>query len=214
MAKVVTKSTVRLSYVNLIAPRAQDDEKPDVLTYSSAILIPKKDKETIDAIKAAIKEALADGVARKWGGKRPSNLKNPLRDGDEDRADDENYAGHFFINGKGPMGGKEKPILMDKEGEPTSSASVIYSGVNARVSIQFYPYDKSGNRGVACGITSVMSMENGEPLGNVVTLDSARDEFGITTPSKAAKDEFSASADDKGESAESSSNDDDDDPWG
>jgi Protein of unknown function (DUF2815) len=210
MSKVTTKSEVRLSYTNLLTPRAQDDEKPDVLTYSTAILIRKSDTDTVEAIKAAITEALEEGVVKKWGGKRPQGLKNPLRDGDEktDKNGDPDalYAGHFFLNAKGPVGGKEKPILLDKRGNETESASIIYSGVNARVSLQFYPFDKAGNRGVACGISSVLSMESGEPLGGTVTPDSARDDFGVATPAGDAKKEFAEPASAPAESAA-------DDPW-
>lgn len=211
MSKVITQTEVRLSYTNLLAPRAQDDTKPDVLTYSTAILIPKDDKKTVKDIQAAIKEALAEGVAKKWGGKAPSNLKNPLRDGDAERPDDETYAGHFFLNAKGPRGGKEQPILLDKIGNQTDSASIIYSGVNARVALQFYPFDVSGNRGVAAGVSSVLSMQTGEPLGNTVTAASARDEFGVSTPAGAAAKDFSGST---AAAEEADADDSDDDPWG
>jgi len=212
MSKVTIKNPVRLSYTNLLTPRAQDDSKPDVLTFSTAILIPKSDTATIDAIKAAVKEALEEGVVKKWGNKRPAGLKNPLRDGDADRPDDDVYAGHYFINAKGPRGGKERPILLDKRGEETTDAEVIYSGVEAQVSLQFYPFDVSGNRGVACGISALQSLETGEPLGNAVTADSARKEFGISTPASSARDEFSGGADEsKPEGAGAA---DEDDPWG
>lgn len=214
MSKVTTKSEVRLSYANLLTPRAQDANKPDVLTYSTAILIPKTDTETVEAIKAAIKEALAEGVAKLWNGKAPKGLKNPLRDGDEDREDDENYKGHYFINAKGPRGGKEQPILLDgtREGNPeTEDPRVIYSGVHARVGLQFYPFDKQGNRGVACGISSVLSSGKGEPLANVVTAASARDEFGVSSPAENASKEF------EGKDTSNSGSDDtvadDEDPW-
>jgi len=209
MSKVTTKSEVRLSYTNLLTPRAQNADKPEELSYSTAILIPKTDTETIDAIKAAIKEALAEGVVKKWGGKTPKGLKNPLRDGDEEREDDENYKGHYFINAKGPRGGKEQPILLDgsRNAEETKDPAVIYSGVYARVSLQFYPFDVNGNRGVACGISSVLSMGHGEPLANTVTAASARDEFGVSTPASDAAKEFGGSA------AASESSSDDDDPW-
>lgn len=201
MSKVTTKSEVRLSYTNLLTPRAQNDEKPDDLTYSTAILIPKGDTETTDAVRAAVKEALADGVSKKWSGRTPKDLKNPLRDGDEkvdkDGNPDELYAGHWFLNAKGPKGGQEKPILLNKHGAETDSDNDIYSGVYARVSLQFYPYDKSGNRGVACGISAVQSAGHGDPLGGTVTVDSARSEFGISTPASGAAAEFaSGDADD------------------
>ncbi len=38
---------------------------------------------------------MKEGVS-KFGGKIPPNLKNPLRDGDVERPDDESYTGHYF----------------------------------------------------------------------------------------------------------------------
>lgn len=208
MSKVTPKTEVRLSYTNLLTARAANADKPEVLTYSTAILIPKTDTATVDAIKAAIKEALADGVAKVWGGKTPKPLKNPLRDGDDERSDDETYKGMYFINAKGPRGGQEQPILLDAKGNETVSSDVIFSGVWAKVSLQFYAFDKQGNKGVACGVSAVMSGEHGEPLGNAVTADSARNEFGVSTPASSARDEFS------GSDAAPAADADEEDPWG
>jgi hypothetical protein len=76
------------------------------------------------------------------------------------------------------------------------------------VSLQFYPYDKAGNRGVACGISSVLSMEHGEPLGNTVTPATAREEFGVTTSAEDAAKDFDS--DDDSDESEST---DEADPW-
>lgn len=209
--KVVTKNEVRLSYTNLITPRAQNEEKPEEKTYSTAILIPKSDTETLSRINAAIKAALAEGVTKKWNGKTPGNLRNPLRDGDEktDKNGDPDalYAGHFFLNAKGPGAGERPPFLFDKNAKDTVDEGVIYSGVNARVSLNFFPYDRNGNRGVGCGVVAVQSMETGEPLGNVATADSARNDFGISTPASSARDDFA------GKSEEVASSSDESDPW-
>jgi hypothetical protein len=192
MSKVTTKSNVRLSYTNLLTPRAQNEG--DDPTFSTAILIPKSDTETLDAIKAGIASALDEGLPKVFGGKKPNGLRNPLRDGDADRPDDENYAGMMFINAKGPRGGKEAPVLLGPDSQETTSPSHIYSGVEARVALQFYAYDKNGNKGIACGVSSVLSTGKGEPLANVVTADSAREDFGVTTPASEAKSEFKDSA--------------------
>ena len=210
MSSVTTPTEVRLSYTNLLSPRAQSTERPDDLTYSTAILIPKSDTATVELIRDAVKEALAEGVTKKWGGKRPNGLKNPLRDGDADRPDDEVYAGHYFINAKGPRGGQEKPILLDSRGEETSSDGDIYSGVFGLAALQFYPYDKNGNKGVAAGLSAFQSAGHGDPLGNTVTVDSARKAFGITTPASDAKDAFAGT---KASEPEASSDADADDPW-
>jgi len=209
--KVTTEREVRLSYTNLLEPRAQDEEKPTELTYSTAMLIPKSDTATVELLKGAIGEALTEGIAKKWGGKKPGNLRNPLRDGDEkvtkDGDPDELYAGHWFINAKGPNGGKEAPFLFNKAGEPTKDSGVIYSGVFGRVSVQFFAYDKAGNRGVGAQIVAVMSGEHGDPLGNTVTASSALNDFGVSTPASAAAADFDTP--DSGSASAS-----DDDVWG
>lgn len=212
--KVTTETAVRLSYTYLTEAHAQNEK--DEPKFSTAILIPKSDTDTVKALRAAIQEALAEGVAKKWKGKKPSDLHNPLRDGDTKEDKDGNpdalYAGHWFLNAKGPRGGVEQPILLDKNSQETNSGSVIYSGVFARVSLQFYAYDSNGNKGVAAGLTAVKSLEYGEPLGNVVTADTARREFGDEPSSTSkAKDEFAGSG--ASEAAPAKGAKDDDDPW-
>lgn len=95
MATKVITNLVRFSYVNIFKSRSFSDG--DEAKYSICLLIPKSDKETIKKIKEAINEAIADGVSSKWGGKKPGNLKLPLRDGDEERAQEaEEYEGMYF----------------------------------------------------------------------------------------------------------------------
>ena len=72
--KVIT-GKVRLSYVSVF-------ETNDKGKYSTAILIPKSDKATLDKIKAAIEAVKTDPKASTtWGGKFLSSFKTPLRDG-------------------------------------------------------------------------------------------------------------------------------------
>ena len=92
--KVVT-GLVRLSYANVWEPKSINGSDPK---YSCSIIIPKSDKETVDAINAAIDCAIKEG-AGKFGGKTPPKgaLKLPLRDGDVDRPDDPAYENSYFI---------------------------------------------------------------------------------------------------------------------
>lgn len=85
--KVVT-GVVRLSYANVWEPASINGSNPK---YSVSLIIPKSDKQTLDAINAAVDAAIKEGVA-KFGGKIPNKaaLKLPLRDGDTER-DDEAY---------------------------------------------------------------------------------------------------------------------------
>ena len=161
--KVVT-GKVRFSYVNVFVPTAMDEGAP--LKYSVSILIPKKDKKTLQKINEAIEAVIeSKGAVFTKNGKRLSSLQLPLRDGDEDenKADDPVYNGHFFVNAKS----KNKPGVVDEDLNPIMDANEFYSGCYGRASISFYAYDKNGNKGVACSLNNLQKLEDGEPLGNV-----------------------------------------------
>ena len=101
----------RLSYVHLLEKHSFEGSSEDG-KYSVSILIPKKEKATVDAIKEAIANAQKEYADAKWGGKAPKKLSLPLGDGDE--RDDEAYAGHWYINAKS----NTKPGVVDIEKDP------------------------------------------------------------------------------------------------
>ena len=49
---------------------------------------------------------------------------------------------------------------------PILDRSEVYSGVYARVSINFYAFNSNGNKGIACGLGNIQKMRDGEPLGS------------------------------------------------
>lgn len=165
--KVIT-GIVRLSYANVWEPKSVNGGKEK---YSVSIIIPKEDNKTMDEIKKAIDAAMEEGKG-KFGGKIPNkaSLKTPLRDGDIDRPDDEAYKNSYFINANSIT----PPQVVDKNVKPILEHSEIYSGVYARVSINFYAFNSNGNKGIACGLGNIQKIRDGEPLGGRV---SAEDEF-------------------------------------
>lgn len=177
--KVIT-GKVRLSYVHVFEPSAIDDSQEP--KYSTAILIPKTDKETLRKIKAAVEAAKVAGQA-KWGGKIPGNLKTPLRDGDEERPDQPEYAGHYFLNASS----KTKPGVVDARVQPILDSSEIYSGCYGRVSIIFYAYNTAGNKGIACGLNNVQKLADGDYLGG---RSRAEDDFDAVDDFNDADDDF------------------------
>lgn len=167
MSKVVT-GKVRLSYEHIWEPASINgsDEK-----YSVSLIIPKSDTKTIKAIQDAIEEAKQDGKA-KFGGKIPTNLKLPLRDGDIERPDDEAYINSYFINANS----KDKPQIVDRNVQPILDRNEVYSGCYAKVSISLYPFNTNGNRGIACGLGNIQKIADGEPLGGRTR---AEDDFSV-----------------------------------
>lgn len=172
----VTTGKVRLSYAHLFEPHAIEGNDPK---YSVSVIIPKTDKETLQAIKEAVAEAKEAGKG-KFGGKIPANLKTPLRDGDEERPDDEAYTNSYFLNASS----KNKPGVVGTDVQPILDATEVYSGCYARLTLNFYPFSASGNKGIAAGLGNVQKLEDGEPLGGFTR---AEDDFDSV---EAAEDDF------------------------
>lgn len=148
----------RLSYTHLFQ-KYNPGGATDGGKYMTSVLIPKNEKETVEAIKEAIEEAKKQGIISKWGGKEPKKLEMPLRDGDE--KEDGVYENHLYVNAKCST----RPGIIDRNAAPIVDEEEIYSGVWAYVSVTFYAYDTNGNRGVACGLNNIMKFKDDERLG-------------------------------------------------
>lgn len=156
--KVIT-GIVRLSYANVWEPKSINGGAEK---FSVSLIIPKSDVKTLSAINEAIDAAIEEGKG-KFGGKVPNKaaIKLPLRDGDIDRPDDEAYADSYFINANS----NTAPQVVDKNVNPILDRSEVYSGIYARVSINFYAFNSNGNKGIACGLGNIQKIRDGEPLG-------------------------------------------------
>ena len=164
----VVTGVIRFSYVHVFEPWSGDGNSDP--KFSVAILIPKTDTTTLRKIQSAVETAKQKGH-RKWGNTTPRNLKMPLRDGDEDRPDQPEYAGHYFLNASS----KSRPGVVDISLNPILDAVDFYSGCYGRASINFYPFAASGNYGVACGLNNLQKTADGEPLGG--TRSRPEDDF-------------------------------------
>lgn len=162
IATKVLTGEVRLSYVNLTAPRAaQPNAQPK---YSVTLLIPKTDNATLIDINASIKAAYEEGVTKKWGGAHPQQ-KIIVHDGDGLRPSGlpfgDECKGHWVLTASS----KTEPQVVGIDTVNRELApSDIYSGMYARVTINFFAYDTAGSKGVGCGLGNVMKTKDGEPL--------------------------------------------------
>ena len=165
--KVITGCT-RLSYANLWEPKSINGGEAK---YSVSVIIPKSDTATIQRIRDAMEAAYREGESRlKGNGKTVpayATLKLPLRDGDAERPDDEAYKGSYFLNANS----RTAPGIVDAKTQPILVRSEIYSGVYARVSLNFYAFNANGNRGIACGLGNVQKLRDGAPLGSRATAE-------------------------------------------
>lgn len=158
---IVNDTTVyvqgRLSYANLLTPRAPEGQTEEV--YSCAVLIDPKDKEAIAAVEEATQNAIKKGIVAKWNGKTPKKFTKPLQDGDE--KENESFHGWVFFNCKS----KKAPAILDKKRVPITNADEVYSGMWAIVCVNMFPFSASGNYGVGAGLNAVLKTADDEQLG-------------------------------------------------
>lgn len=180
----VTINDVRFSYAHVFEPYAFDSN-PEKADYSVQIIIDKTNKEALAKIKAAIELAKEQGKASKWGGIIPVDLRMPLRDGDAERPDDANYAGKYFLNART----RKKPQVVDHTVSPILDPEEFYSGCYGNVSLSFYPYRASGNKGISAGLGNIQKVKDGERLGGGA---SAKDDFEAVDYASAQDDDYLA----------------------
>lgn len=160
--KVLT-GEVRLSYCNLTTPRAaKPGGEPK---YSVTLLIPKTDVATKADIDAAIQAAANEALSKVWNGTRPPQLSVPIWDGDGVRKSGVPFGdeckGHWVMTAST----KNKPQVVGIDNINCDlSPADIYSGMYARVTIRFFGYSNSGNKGIGCGLGNVMKTRDGEAL--------------------------------------------------
>lgn len=169
--KVITNK-VRLSFVHLLEPHAFEGQKPK---FSTMLLIPKEDTETLDLIEKATRNAYEAAKNDKLKGIKYDRVKTNLRDGDEEFDPEERpeMVGMMFMN----VSSVNKPGIIDKYKNEVTSDDEVYSGVYGRVSINFYAYNTAGNKGISAGLNNVQIVEKGEYLGGRASADSDFDEW-------------------------------------
>ena len=161
----------RLSYAHVWEPSRMSEEDP--LKFSACIIVPKSDKTTIAKINRAVDAAIQDGIKSKWGGKKPAKLKLPLRDGDEERPEDDAFAGSYFFNANA----RRQPGIVDMSRQDVLDSSKVYSGCYCRFSVDFYPFNGKQN-GVAAGLNNIQLVCDGTPLsGGSRAEDDFDDDF-------------------------------------
>lgn len=169
----VTTNEVRISYEHLLKPYANQPGAEE--KFSATLLIPKSDVATKQRIDAAIQVAVQEGISARWNGVRPAQLPTPVWDGDGVRQNGDAFGpeckGHWVMTASS----KQRPEIVDLSLNPVIDATEIYSGMYAKVNINFFAYFSNGKKGIGCGLGPVQKTRDGEPLGGRV---SAAEAFG------------------------------------
>ena len=119
--------------------------------------------------------AAQEGVSTKFNGQMPAMLKNPMHDGDGARPNGEPFGeeckGHMVMTASS----KQRPEVVDANCQAILNPAEVYAGCYGRVSLNFFPYNTNGNRGVGCGLNNVQKTREGDPLTGRTT---AAEDFG------------------------------------
>jgi hypothetical protein len=164
----VVTGQVRLTFPHLFQKYAnQPGQEPK---YSVTMLLPKTDVATKANIDAAINAAIEMGISKSWNGQRPAKINLSIHDGDGVRPNGEQFGpeckGHWVFTASS----KNAPEVVSYPSlEKILNESEIYSGVYALVSLNFFSYASSGNKGIGIGLNNVAKVADGEPLGGRTT---------------------------------------------
>ena len=154
----------RFAYVHLDEAYAQNPgDKPK---YSLTFMFDKIDKQAKKVYEEAIENATQLGIEKFGKNFNGKKFHNPINDGDE--KEDEEYEGMYYMNIKNTR----RPVCYDQKREEMSGED-IYSGCYGRCVVEFYPYSRSGNTGVAASLKSVQFLGEGEPLSGGVKSTAA-----------------------------------------
>ncbi|MBP3240483.1 MAG: DUF2815 family protein [Oribacterium sp.] len=158
--RVITGAKTRFAYLNVKRPRIDEGGK---LKYGACLLIPKDDEETLDKISDAVWTAYetAKELFAGTDGKVPTleEIKVPIKDGDIEKPDDPDYAGHYFIN----AGSIYKPEVVNAQLEAVPDDE-IYSGMVGRASVTFFAYAMYDNKGIGCALNNIQKLYEGRRM--------------------------------------------------
>ncbi|MDF2882950.1 MAG: conserved phage-associated protein [Clostridiaceae bacterium] len=139
--KVIT-GLVKLAYAHIFEPYSVVEGIEPI--YSTTIIIPKTDIETLKAIDATIGELKKDLRHR-------GSIRTPMRNGDLERPGDPLYKGCYFLTANS----KNKPGIVDSNVNTIIEPIDVKNCYYAKVSFNLYGYDLKGNKGIAAALNNI-----------------------------------------------------------
>lgn len=152
----------RASYIHVFEKTCIEGGKPH---YSCSFIIPKDDKKSVEAVRKALRAAYDEGKDKLKTGKTIppfESIKSPLRDGDIEHPDREEYRGCYFINANNY---NRRPGVFDKEYAPITDPDEVYSGMYVKAFCNCYAFNYGVNKGLTFSLEQIMKVADGEPFG-------------------------------------------------
>lgn len=178
--KIISKR-LRGIYAHLHEARLMTGDT--VPQFSIRAVIDKSDTETLDQFNAAINHE----IDKRWGDKAGMlNIHSPLRDGDGlnslQKPFEERLHGCFFLDAKS----YEAPGVVDANLKPITDRKAISGDDTFKLSIEFYPYDRSGRRGISVELFNVQQVAKAPPR----TKRSAAEDFAVVENNVENEEDF------------------------
>jgi ssDNA-binding protein len=141
-----------LSFANLFTPRPRSEGSEPV--YSCALLFDKT-QQASPRFKA-LQNAWAEAARNEWGNNvNLKQIKSPFRDAGE-KAYEGYHPGDIFIS----SWSKNKPGIVDRNGEDILLPEEVWSGQLVRANVMPFAWTHSGKRGVSFGLNHVQVIES------------------------------------------------------
>ena len=193
-----TSTPVRLSFPELFEPRVPviNGKPSGDPKFSARIVIPASNTQLLAEVERLIEEVKNEAWA---DGGVPMKFETPLKDANRAYPQDANIKDCFVLNGKsvassppivvkaGPIKGKPVPV------DPSSDRSLIFSGMEAYVSIALYSYlNTPADGGIAVGLNAVYVTQR--DVGRFDSRVSAESAFGDIAEADEAANPFEGMA--------------------
>ena len=144
----------RVSYPYVFEPYQNEDGGAP--KFKITMLFPKG--TDLSKMMASAKAA-ADA---KWPKKKPKGLRNPFRDGDDEKPDTDGYTNMTFVTASS----KYRPQVVDENVTPLVDGNDFYPGCWARATVTAFAYDVAGNKGVSFALSNVQKLRDDASFGN------------------------------------------------
>ena len=171
MAQNITTSEVRLSFVNVFAPRIDNEGNEK---FSVTCLLPKSDTAGLNILKSAIDAEIEEEKNGIFKGINKEFIKHPIHDGDGYTATGKEFGpeckGHWVFSAT--TGIDYPPQIVDKKVQPIIDRTEMYSGCYGHVAIRVKAYDNQ-SKGVGFYLNAIQKTKDGESLAGSFNVKEA-----------------------------------------
>lgn len=148
------------SFLNVFRPHPEQKTKDGRPKYTMTQIFKAKDQKSPEF--KALRKAVEQVIAEKWGDERPKKLKTPfLTAEDLDKVPAGLEEDDVFIR----LTAVNRPGIVDRNMAPILDEGDLYAGAIVRCSIQAYSWvDDKGGKGVSFGLNNIQKLRDGVHL--------------------------------------------------